>query len=264
MSIRGMQRREFIAVLGGAASWPLAVWAQQEHLRRIGVLMGIANDLEGQARVAAFRMAMQKLGWTEGHNIRVDYRWVGGDADRARADAAELAGMKPDVILANGTTSVAALRQETSTVPIVFVLGLDPVESGFVASLARPGGNITGFTTFEPEMGGKWLEVLKEIAPRVIRVGIIFNPETQPGHATFSRSIEAAAPTFAVEPIASPIHSVDEIEGAMGTFGREPGAASSFCRTFSPRRILIQSLRRHPSITCQGFTRSRFSPARAA
>jgi putative tryptophan/tyrosine transport system substrate-binding protein len=218
-----MRRRAFIAAVAGAAVWPMVARAQQEQLRRIGVLMGIANDLEGQARVAAFRMAMQKLGWTEGRNIRVDYRWVGGDADRARADAAELAGMKPDVILANGTTSVAALRQETSTVPIVFVLGLDPVESGFVASLARPGGNITGFTTFEPEMGGKWLEVLKEIAPPVIRVGIIFNPETQPGHATFLRSIEAAAPTFAVEPIASPIHSVDEIEGAMGTFGREPG-----------------------------------------
>ena len=223
-----IRRRDFLVTIAGAAgasaAWPLAARAQQaDRVRRVGVLMGIANDSEGQARVAAFRKAMQELGWTEGRNVRVDYRWVGGDADRARADAAEVVGLKPDVILANGTTSVAALRHETSTVPIVFVVGLDPVESGFVTSLARPGGNITGFTTFEPEMGGKWLEVLKEIAPRVVRIALIFNPETQPAHATFLRSVEAAAPRFAVEPSATPIHGVSDIEGAIATFGREPG-----------------------------------------
>ena len=160
---RHTRRRAFIAALGGAVAWPLVARAEQEHLRRIGVLMGIANDLEGQARVAAFRMAMQKLGWTEGRNIRVDYRWVGGDADRARADAAELAGMKLDIILANGTTSVAALRQETSTVPIVFVLGLDPVESGFVASLARLVGTSRGSRHSNPRWVANGLRCLRRL-----------------------------------------------------------------------------------------------------
>jgi ABC-type uncharacterized transport system substrate-binding protein len=219
-----MKRREFIACVGSAAAWPVLVWAQQQdRVRRVAVMMGIANDLEGQARVAALRRAMKELGWTEGHSLQLDYRWVGGDADHARVVAAEVVSLNPDVILANGTTSVVALRHETSTVPIVFVVGLDPVESGFVTSLARPGGNITGFTTFEPEMGGKWLEVLKEIAPRVVRVALIFNPETQPAHATFVRSIEAAAPVFAVDPIAAPVQGVGEIEDRLAAFGREPG-----------------------------------------
>jgi ABC-type uncharacterized transport system substrate-binding protein len=223
MPVGRPHRRAVIAALVSAATWPIGARAQQERMRRVGVLMGIANDSEGQARVVAFREAMQKLGWTEGRNLRVDYRWVAGDADQARADAAEVLGLKPDVILANGTASVAALRHVTSTVPIVFVVGLDPVESGFVASLARPGGNITGFTTFEPEMGGKWLEVLKEVAPSVVRIALIFNPETQPAHATFLRSVEAAAPRFAVEPTKTPIHGVTEIEGTIAAFGRAPG-----------------------------------------
>jgi putative tryptophan/tyrosine transport system substrate-binding protein len=219
-----MRRRAFIAALGGAAAWPFVARAQQsERVRRVGVLMGIANDLEGQTRVAAFQTALQKLGWIEGHNVRIDYRWVAGDADLARADATEVVGLKPDVILANGTTPVVALRHETSTVPIVFLVGLDPVESGFVASLARPGGNITGFTTFEPEMGGKWLEVLKEIAPHAVRIALIFNSDTQPAYATFLRSVEAAAPRFAVEPGAIPIRSVSAIDSTIAAFGREPG-----------------------------------------
>ena len=164
-----MRRREFIALLGSVAATvarPLATRAQQaERMRHVSVLMGIANDLEGQARVAAFRQALRELGWADGLNVRIDYRWVGGDADRARAHAIEVVGLKPDVIVANGTTAVAALRQEMPAIPIVFVLGLDPVESGFVSGLARPGGNITGFTTFEPEMGGKWLEVLSRPGP---------------------------------------------------------------------------------------------------
>jgi putative tryptophan/tyrosine transport system substrate-binding protein len=201
-----MSRREFIALLGGAvAARPLAARAQQpDRVRRIAVVMGIANELEGQKRVTAFRQGLQAAGWAEGLNVRIDYHWVGGDADRARAYAVEVIGTKPDVILANGTTVVAALQHETRTLPVVFVLGLDPVESGFVAGLAHPGGNITGFTTFEPEMGGKWLEVLKEIAPRILRVALIFNPATQPAFATFLRSIEAAAPSFGVKPIPTP------------------------------------------------------------
>jgi putative tryptophan/tyrosine transport system substrate-binding protein len=220
-----MRRRAFIAALGGAAAWTFVARAQQsERVRRVGVLMGIANDLEGQTRVAAFQTALQKLGWIEGHNVRIDYRWVAGDADLARADATEVVGLKPDVILANGTTPVVALRHETSTVPIVFLVGLDPVESGFVASLARPGGNITGFTTFEPEMGGKWLEVLKEIAPHAVRIALIFNSDTQPAYATFLRSVEAAAPRFAVEPGAIPIRSVSAIDSTIAAFGQDLGA----------------------------------------
>jgi putative tryptophan/tyrosine transport system substrate-binding protein len=222
-----MSRREFIALLGGAvAARPLAARAQQpDRVRRIAVLMGIAHELEGQKRVTAFRQGLQAAGWAEGLNVRIDYHWVGGDADRARAYAVEVIGTKPDVILANGTTVVAALQHETRTLPVVFVLGLDPVESGFVAGLAHPGGNITGFTTFEPEMGGKWLEVLKEIAPRILRVALIFNPATQPAFATFLRSIEAAAPSFGVKPIPTPVHSVIEIEDAMAALGRESGGS---------------------------------------
>jgi putative tryptophan/tyrosine transport system substrate-binding protein len=220
-------RRELLVALGGAAAaWPLAAYAQQpDRMRRIAVLMGIANELEGQKRVTAFRQGLQAAGWAEGLNVRIDYHWVGGDADRARAYAVEVIGITPDVILANGTTVVAALQHEARSIPVVFVLGLDPVESGFVAGLAHPGGNITGFTTFEPEMGGKWLEVLKEIAPRILRVGLIFNPATQPAFATFLRSIEAAAPSFGVKPIPTPVHSVIEIEDAMAALGRESGGS---------------------------------------
>jgi putative ABC transport system substrate-binding protein len=223
--VSGIRRRDFVILLGGgaAAAWPLAARAQQpDRMRRIAVLMGIANELEGQKRVTAFRQGLQAAGWAEGLNVRIDYYWVGGDADRARAYAVEVIGIKPDVILANGTTVVAALQHEARSIPVVFVLGLDPVD---VAGLAHPGGNFTGFTTFEPEMGGKWLEVLKEIAPRILRVALIFNPATQPAFATFLRSIEAAAPSFGVKPIPTPVHSVIEIEDAMAALGRESGGS---------------------------------------
>ena len=223
---RMSNRREMITLLGGAAAWPLIARAQQpDRMPRIIVLMGIANDLEGQERVAAFRERLQAAGWVEGSNVQIDYHWVGGDADRARSYAAEVARVKPNVILANGNAVVAALKRETQSVPIVFVLGLDPVESGLIAGLAHPGGNITGFTTFEPEMGGKWLEVLKGIAPRVTRVALIFNPATQPDYAMFVRSIERAAPSFAVEPITMPVHSVIEVEDAMAALRREGGGS---------------------------------------
>jgi ABC-type uncharacterized transport system substrate-binding protein len=222
-----MRRREFITLVGGsAATWPLAARTQQTgRIPQIAVLMGIASDLEGQERVAVFREKLHAAGWVQGSNVQINYHWVGGDADRARTYAAEVVRTKPDVILANGTTVVAALQRETKTIPIVFVLGLDPVESGFVASLAHPGGNITGFTTFEPEMGGKWLEVLKKIAPRVTRVAVIFNPATQPASAMLLRSIERAAPSFAVEPITTPVHSISEIEEAMAALASELGGS---------------------------------------
>src|SRR5262249_33964599 len=174
-----MRRRKFILALGGAAAaWPLAVYAQRtERMRRIGVLMGYAeNDWEAQAWVAAFREGLQKLGWTEGRNIRIDTRWAAANAEAMRRLAQELVALQPDLIVSQVTPTTAALLQETRTIPIVFAMVADPVGSGFVASLSRPGGHITGFVTLEGTLGGKWLELLKEIAPRVARVAVLFNP----------------------------------------------------------------------------------------
>ena len=176
MQFDQLKRREFISLLGGvAAAWPLAARAQQAGgVRRIGVLMNLASeDAEGQARLAAFHQGLQQLGWTVGRNVQIDYRWGAGNADRIRKFAAELVALAPDVILSAGSPSVAALQQATRSVPIVFVLVVDPVSSGFVDSLARPGGNITGFALYEYSIGGKWLELLKEIAPGMRRAAVI-------------------------------------------------------------------------------------------
>jgi putative tryptophan/tyrosine transport system substrate-binding protein len=220
-------RRQFITLLGGAAAWPLVARAQQptERMRRIGVLMAIAeSDPEGQARVRAFRQALNDLGWTDGKNVRIDIRWAAGDADRFRAHAAELVGLGPDVIVANSNIALTAAQRETATIPIVFFIGVDPIDSGFVSNLARPGGNITGFTTFEPEMGGKWLELLKEIAPRVARVAVILNPATAAPHtASYFKAIGPAARAVALEAVATPVHDVAELERAVAAFSREPG-----------------------------------------
>ena len=172
-----MRRRKFIALLGGAAAWPLAARAQQgDRMRRIGVLMYLpADDAEGQARLAALTQALERLGWSDGRNLRIDTRWA--NADDIRRHAAELAALAPDVLLAGtGTATVAPLLEATRTVPIVFVSVIDPVGAGFVASLAQPGGNATGFTIYEYGMSGKWLELLKEIAPRVTRVAVLRDP----------------------------------------------------------------------------------------
>ena len=213
MSVK-LKRREFITLLGGAAAtWPLAARAQQaERMRRIAVLMNNAeDDPEGQARVRAFHQAMNDLGWTDGRNVRIDIRWAAGDADRFRAHAAELVGLGPDVIVANSNIAVTAVQRVTATIPRVFFIGVDPIDSGFVSNLARPGANITGFTTFEPEMGGKWLELLKEIAPRVTRAAVILNPATAAPHTdSYFKSIEPAAHALGVEAIAAPVHDVAE------------------------------------------------------
>jgi putative ABC transport system substrate-binding protein len=220
-------RRKFLATLGGAAAaWPLAAPAQVTRaMRRVGVLMAIAeSDPEGQARVRAFHQAMNDLGWTDGRNVRIDVRWAAGDADRFRAHAAELVGLGPDVIVANSNIAVTAVQRETATIPIVFFVGVDPIDSGFVNNLARPGANITGFTTFEPEMGGKWLELLKEIAQRVARVAVILNPATAAPHTdSYFKSIEPAAHALTVEAVATPVDNVAELERAVATFVREPG-----------------------------------------
>jgi putative tryptophan/tyrosine transport system substrate-binding protein len=210
----GMGRREFVALLGGAAAaWPLAARAQQsDRMRRIGVLMGVANDAEGEARVAAFRQGLQQLGWVEGRNVLVEYRWGGGDPARLKIQAAEVAAMMPDVILAGGTTALVPMQQETRSIPIVFMGSADLVGQGFVASRPRPSGNMTGFTIFEVSLVGKMLEALKQIAPGTARVVLIYSP-TNSNAADYWHSLETVAPTFAVKPVA-PVRDADEIERA--------------------------------------------------
>jgi putative ABC transport system substrate-binding protein len=218
-----MKRREFIAGLGGAAVWPLAARAQQgNRVRRIGVLMsGVENDPLEKTYVSAFTQALAGLGW-DGRNVRIDLRWARGDINRTRAFARELVGLQPDIILANGTPATAALQPETRTIPIVFAGGNDPVANGIVERLNQPGGNVTGFANFEPSLGGKWLELLSEIAPGLKRAAIMFNPDMAPISA-YVPSLETAARSLKVALIMAPVHSDVEIETAITTLGREPG-----------------------------------------
>src|ERR1019366_7023486 len=187
-----MRRREFIGLIGGAGAWPLKVVAQQrEHVSRIGFLLGLdENDPESRTRITAFREGLEATGWTEARNIRIEYRFAGGDAERVRAFAAELVALAPDVIVAQSTPVVAALKQATSNIPIVFVAVNDPVGQGLVKSLARPGGNITGFTFVDFEMIGKWVNLLKEITPKVARASLMFNPDLAPYFLAYVREIE--------------------------------------------------------------------------
>jgi putative ABC transport system substrate-binding protein len=220
-----MRRRELLLLMGGAAAWPLAVHAQQpERLRRLGVLIAFPeSDPRAQEYVTAFGQALGRFGWVGGKNIRIDYRFPAGDPALYKTYAAELIGLSPDVILASTTPAVAALRQLTRTIPIVFVLVVDPVGQGFVQSVARPGGNITGFSAFDAPIMGKWLQLLKEVAPGVARVAVIFNPDTQPYGTFFNHAIESAAPSFGVTVILTPVHDDAAIEEAFATLAREPG-----------------------------------------
>src|SRR5438034_7956962 len=219
------KRRDFITLLGGATvAWPLAVRAQQDRMRRIGVLIGVAGDAETKDWVATFRKRLDELGWRVGGNLQIEERWTAGDPDRNRLFAGELLAMKPDAIFAFSSVAVAALRQESRTVPIVFIAISDPVGSGFVQSLARPGGNATGFTNFVPTMAAKWLEVLKEIAPQVQHAALLFNPETAPYVSEYYRGpFEAAAPGFGVQASVAILHQMADIEPAMAAVAREPG-----------------------------------------
>jgi putative ABC transport system substrate-binding protein len=216
-----MRRRDFITLLGGAAAWPLAAQAQQRGpMRRIGVLMALAaDDPQGQARFVAFVQALQELGWTDGRNARIDTRWAAGDADRFRKYAAELIALAPDVILASGGTGVGALLRATRTVPIVFTQTNDPVGAGYVESLARPAGNATGFTNMEYGMSGKYLELLKEIAPHLARAAVLRDPTIPQGIGQFG-AIQAVAPSLGVELRPIDVHDAPEIERAVTAFAR--------------------------------------------
>jgi putative ABC transport system substrate-binding protein len=218
-----MRRREFITLAGGAVAWPLAARAQQpERMRRIGVLLpGTANDAEYQARMVAFLQGLQQLGWSEGRNVRIDTRWAAGDANLIRNYAAELIALAPDVILAPGNTTVGPLLQATRAVPIVFTTLLDPVGAGFVESLARPGGNATGFIAFEYGLSGKWLELLKQIAPSLTRVAILRDPTTAAGIGQFA-AIQSVAPSLSVEVNPVNMRDAGEIERAVTDFARSP------------------------------------------
>jgi putative ABC transport system substrate-binding protein len=215
-----VRRREFIAGLGSAAAWPVVARAQQpDRMRRVGVLMDSAQSKrEGQARIAAFREVLQGLGWTEGRNIQIDYRWGAGDVERTHAYAAELVSFKPDVVFAFAAAQLASLSRETKTIPIIFVGASAPVEDGYVASYSRPGRNITGFTAFEPSMVGKWLTALKEVAPSIVRVALMVNPDTAVLRGTFYlNAFNNAAVALAIEPIVANVHSASDIETAMAT-----------------------------------------------
>jgi len=217
-----MRRRDFLTG-SAAAAWSLAAHAQQaDHMRRIGVLMGYPeNDLEGPAFFAAFREGLQKLGWIEDRNIRLDTRWVSPeDAEARQRFAKELVALQPDLILSSVTPTTAALLQQTRTIPIVFATVSDPVGSGFVASLARPGGNVTGFQALLSSLGGKWLELLKEIAPRVANVAMLFNPAVAPYAEAFLDPFKAAASSFAVEPIAASVRDTSELEAVIAAQAR--------------------------------------------
>jgi ABC-type uncharacterized transport system substrate-binding protein len=238
-----MKRREFIGLVGGAAAWPLAAQAQQtEQMRRIGLLMNrVADDPEGQATVAAFQEGLQQMGWSDGRNVRFDVRWGTNDVERDRRDTAELVGLAPDVILAGGTPGVTALRRITRTLPIVFVGVTDPVGAGLVDTLARPGGNVTGFMLFEYSSSGKWLELLKQIVPRLTRAGVLRDSTNPAGIAQFG-AIQAAAQPLGLE--VSPVSVTDpgEIERAIATLAKSANGGLIVTGSASARHQLIIAL----------------------
>src|SRR5262245_52839700 len=244
-----MKRRQFMTLLGGAAAWPLAARAQQaERERRIGVLMSLdAGDPESRLRTAALEKGLRELGWADGRNLRIEYRWA-DNANTLRSHATELAAITPDLIVANSTPVMATLVEQTRTVPIVFAQVTDPVGQGLVANLGRPGGNATGFTTFEFSIGTKWLETLREVAPRVTRVAVVFNPETAPFADLFWRPIEAAARSFGIAPTSAGVRSTGELERMAEAFAGEPNGGLMVLpdiSTTNHRALLVALAARH-------------------
>jgi putative tryptophan/tyrosine transport system substrate-binding protein len=222
-----MKRREFITVLGGAAAWPLAARAQQSgRMLRLGVLYGgTQGDPQATANLAVFTKGLADLGWVDGRNIRIDYRFAAADPSRMQAFAKELVGLEPNLLLGQTTAATAALQHETRSIPIVFVMVSDPVGSGFVASLPRPGDNITGFINIEDSLSGKWIEILKDIAPNVTRAALLFNPDTSPYFNYYLQPFEAAAQSSAIEPMASAVRSAEDIERVLVDIGNRPNTA---------------------------------------
>jgi putative tryptophan/tyrosine transport system substrate-binding protein len=249
-----MRRREFIAGLGAAAS-PLAAGAQQpDRIRRVGMLMNTVNDdPEGPTQMAGFRQGLAEHGRIEGRTIDIEVRWPGANIELIEKFAKELVGLKPDVLLSRSTPTTAALKRESGIIPIVFVAIVEPVEQGFVQSFARPGGYLTGFTNFEPSIGGKMMQFLKEIDPRIGRVAAIYNPQTAPYAELYVRSMEAAAPRLAVEAATMPVHNEVDIEAAMTAFARRPGGGlvaipDSFTRQHVDLIIALAARNRLPAI----------------
>src|SRR6266851_5968294 len=254
----GMDRRQFIAAVGGAAALPLTAYAQQpsDHARRVGVLMPYTRDNpEDQQRVAAFQDGLKRLGWIEGRNIQSEYRWYAGDADRARLLAKELVALKPDVILAGASHALIALRQETRSIPLVFVAVTDPVGLGLVESLARPGGNATGFTFFEFSVGTKLLESLRQIAPQTRRIALMYTPSS-PVHDQYLGSIDAMGPSTEVTLLKTPVRDAAEIEAAIETMEREPdGGLMVLPEPLFPvhRKLIVELAARHKLPTVYPF-----------
>jgi len=256
-----MRRREFIVGLGAASAWPLATRAQQpDRMRRVGVLIAFdETDPEGKARLSAFTQRLAELGWADGRNLSMEVRWTADNVDRLQIFAKELVNLQPDVIFTDSTPQTAAFQGETRTTPIVFAGLADPVGSGFVAGLPRPGGNITGFTNGEAGMGGKWQELLTEIAPRVKRVAAMFNPDTAPYITSYLLpSFEVAARSLKMEPIAVRVHSDAEIEMAITSLGREPGGglvvmADIFTRVHRAPIILAAAQNNVPAVYWQSL-----------
>jgi putative ABC transport system substrate-binding protein len=224
MAIR-IGRREFIVTLSGAAAWPIAAHAEVDRVRRLALLVPYSeSDPEGQARLAALKEELQSLGWAEGRNIRIDNRWGALDASMMQRFAEELIALHPDLILTQSTPTTAAILRQTRTIPVVFVQISDPVGSGFVASLARPGGNSTGFTTFEASLASKWLELLKEIDPRITKVALLYNPVTAPFAEMYLNPFKAAAPAFKVEAVTALVHDTPDLEPAIAALARDSKA----------------------------------------
>jgi putative ABC transport system substrate-binding protein len=222
-----MRRRQFIKLFGGAAAaWPVVARAQQgDRMRRIGVLMAFSeNDPEAQSWAAGFREELGKLGWTEGRNVQIDTHWATADVESLQQSAKQLVALQPDLILTGSTPATAAMQQETNTIPIVFAMVGDPVGSGFVASLSRPGGNLTGFTPIENSLGGKWVELLKEIAPRVASVAIVFDPAMAPFASYYLNPFKAAAASLGIKAIVAPVDDMAELERVVATSAREPNS----------------------------------------
>lgn len=248
-----MRRRDLITLLGGvAAAWPPAARAQQTGpLRRIGILMGgTERDSQSGVGLEAFRGGLKELGWTDGHNIRIDIRWGEGNVERMKVLAKELVGLQPDLLVGHTTQPVAALQRETKTIPIVFLIVSDPVGSGFVASLPRPGGNITGFINIESSLGGKWIEVLKEVVPNVSRAALMFNPDTATYSKYYLEPFEAAAQFRKVEPSSAPVRTAADIERVIASLAGQPGGGLALMpdtalATQDNRQLIISLVARH-------------------